>query len=117
MISMRALPRFGGIFDYEKKLQRLVDVTRELENQHVWEEPLRASLLGKERAVLQKFVSTFDQLTAHLRDARELLQMVVAEQDESSFVEVVKEVDQLEKMVSEMEFRRMFSGKMDSNNA
>ena len=42
--------RYGGIFDYDTKRERLEEVTRELENPNVWDNPERAQQLGKERA-------------------------------------------------------------------
>ena len=42
--------------------------------------------------------------------------MAVEEDDEATVQEVVSELDKLEADVSKLEFRRMFSGKMDANN-
>ena len=49
--SRAASSRLGGIFDYETKSERLEEVTRELENPNVWDNPERAQLLGKERSI------------------------------------------------------------------
>lgn len=46
-----------------------------------------------------------------------MLDLVVAEKDESSLQELNAEVITLAKEVDELEFRRMFSGKLDANNA
>lgn len=43
---MRAPPRYGGIFDYERKALRLNEVNAALENPKVWDEPKRAGVLG-----------------------------------------------------------------------
>ncbi len=47
----------------------------------------------------------------------ELLEMSVAEDDEDAVVDIISELDDLEKEVSDLEFHRMFSGEMDANNA
>jgi len=47
----------------------------------------------------------------------ELLEMALAEDDEDAVNDIVLELDELEKEVAELEFRRMFSGEMDANNA
>ena len=44
--------RFGGIFEFDKKLERFQEVLRELEDHHIWNNPERAQALGKERAQL-----------------------------------------------------------------
>ncbi len=109
--------RFGGIFDFETKKERLVEVERELEAPNVWDNPERAQALGKERVILEGIVSTIETLLAGLNDADELLEMAVAEQDAEMVAEVESELEALEAALSELEFKRMFSGEMDPNNA
>ena len=46
-----------------------------------------------------------------------MLELAVDEQDEGTVDDVVKELNSLEKELSDLEFRRMFSGEMDANNA
>lgn len=43
--------------------------------------------------------------------------MSLAENDEDAVNDIILELDELEKEVEELEFRRMFSGEMDANNA
>lgn len=112
---MKAL--FGGIFDYEHKFTRLAAVITELENPNIWSNPEKAQALGKERALLESVVNTLDELRRNLTDLEELLELVVAEDDESSFNDLVTELNNLAKVVDGLEFQRMFSGEMDANNA
>ena len=58
-----------------------------------------------------------DELTTGLADADELLAMAVEEDDEDTVNEVISDLDKHEKIVAGLEFRRMFSGEMDTNNA
>ena len=58
-----------------------------------------------------------DELTTGLADADELLQMAVDEDDEGTVNEVIADLQKFEKIVAGLEFRRMFSGEMDPNNA
>jgi len=62
-------------------------------------------------------VAGLDQLTTGLADADELLAMAVEEDDEDTVNEVISDLDKHEKIVAGLEFRRMFSGEMDTNNA
>jgi len=109
--------RLGGIFDFDAKSERLVEVLRELENPKIWDNPEQAQALGKERGQLETIVGTINDLTHGLSDAEELLLMAVDEDDEETVDTVVNDLAQLEKRVADLEFRRMFSGKMDANNA
>ena len=104
----RASPRLGGIFDYETKAERLEEVSRELENPNVWDDPERAQNLGKERASLDKIVTGIRQLTEGLGGADELLQLADAESDEGTAQAVSDDVDKLSRHVESLEFQRMF---------
>lgn len=73
--------------------------------------------MGKERAELQKITHSLDQLRTHLVDTEEFLELAASENDEHSFNDAVKDVDKIERQIHDMEFQRMFSGKMDSHNA
>ena len=66
---------------------------------------------------LEQVVKTITDLEATLTDATELLEMAGEEGDEETVASVVKDLDELEKRLATLEFRRMFSGEMDPNNA
>lgn len=109
--------RLGGIFDFDTKSERLVEVSRELESPSVWDDPANAQALGRERSSLEAVVETITALDTGLADASELLDIAVEEQDEDTVTEVESELASLSAKLEELEFRRMFSGEMDPNNA
>jgi peptide chain release factor 2 len=111
------LRRFGGIFDYDLKYRRLLEVKRELENPGLWQKPEKAQLLGRERVQLEGVVDKLDELKQQLLDAAEMLSLLKEEPDEAMFIELTSETQCVETHVAELEFRRMFSGEMDQNNA
>ncbi|TWH76631.1 peptide chain release factor 2 (bRF-2) [Azomonas agilis] len=73
--------------------------------------------MGRERAQLALIVETLDELTSGLADSRDLLDMAVEENDQNAVDDVAAEVDRLREILEKLEFRRMFSGEMDPNNA
>ena len=83
----------------------------------MWNEPERAQALGRERAQLEDVVVTLKKLKNGLADSGELLEMALEEGDEDTIGELVADLDKFEVQVAGLEFRRMFSGEMDSNNA
>ncbi|WP_457668653.1 peptide chain release factor 2 [Thiolapillus sp.] len=111
------LESLRGYLDYPEKKERLTEVLAELEDPEVWNDPDRAQALGRERADLEAVVENMDEITAGLDDAADLLEMSVEEGDEDSVASIAQETDAFEKRVEELEFRRMFSGEMDANNA
>jgi len=94
-----------------------VEVGRELEDPNIWNKPERAQELGRERAKLEQVVNTFRSLDDGLGDAGELLEMAEEEGDEATAQGVVADLDKLEERLAALEFRRMFAGEMDPNNA
>ncbi len=62
-------------------------------------------------------VHTIDEMTSGLSDIAELLEMAVEEQDADTISEIESELAGLAKKLEILEFRRMFSGEMDPNNA
>lgn len=107
----------GAIFDYDTKRDRLIEVTAELERSEIWNDPERAQNLGRERAKLEDLIEPLDRAAAGLRDAAELLAMAEAEADTATLESLAQEVEGFAKLADEMEFRRMFAGEMDANNA
>jgi peptide chain release factor 2 len=83
----------------------------------VWEDPERAQELGKERSSLEAIVHTIEKLDTGAGDSRDLLEMAASEDDEATVDEISGEIDALLGLLDELEFRRMFSGEMDANNA
>ena len=62
-------------------------------------------------------VVTFDELFDGLSEGQELLQLAEDENDEETACAVIADMDELEEKLAALEFRRMFSGEMDPNNA
>jgi len=95
----------------------LEEVVGELEYPDVWNNPEKAQALGKERVALEQVVDVLDQLRDQLADASELLEMAAEENDEDTVNAVIVDLDSTQKQLETLEFRRMFSGEMDPNNA
>ena len=93
------------------------EVRRELENSDIWNEPGRAQALGKERALLEKTIKTIESIIQGMDDVELLLDMARQENDADAVAEVVADLDKHSAQIDELEFRRMFSGEMDPNNA
>ena len=92
-------------------------MNRELESPEIWNNPENAQALGRERASLEKVVVGIRSLTDSLVGADELLELAEMEDDEDTANAVVEDVERSAKEVEALEFRRMFSGKMDGANA
>jgi peptide chain release factor 2 len=58
-----------------------------------------------------------DTLTSGLSDANDLLELAIEEDDSDTVDELVSDLAGFEQQVDGLEFRRMFSGELDSSNA
>jgi len=73
--------------------------------------------LGRERSSLELIVDGLDTMQISCTDANELMELAVAEDDLSTMQDISTEIEDLDKQIALLEFRRMFSGEMDDSNA
>jgi peptide chain release factor 2 len=112
-----ATSSYGGIFDLDRKTERLTEVERALEDPSIWNDPPRAEALGRERAQLDTVVGLLNRLERGLADSADLLELAEAEDDEATVAIVDRDVQVIRAEVESLEFKRMFSGKHDAGNA
>ncbi len=106
-----------GYLDYATKKEQLEEVSGELEDPNVWNDPSRAQALGKERAMLEAIVKTIDELDQGCEDVEGLIELAQEAEDSETFDDAVTELEELEGKIASLEFRRMFSGELDGNDA
>ena len=114
-IRERTLMRLGGIFDLDSKAERLEEVSHELEDPAIWNEPDKAQALGKEKNTLEQIVDTISKSNKGTEDVEGLLELAVEAEDDT-FAEAQSELEDLLSQLEILEFRRMFSGPNDSND-
>lgn len=83
----------------------------------VWDDPDKAQSLGRERASLELVVHTIETLDTGHEDGVALLELAQAENDQETADEVASDIEKLIAQLETLEFRRMFAGEMDPNNA
>lgn len=116
MILISGQTTCGGFFDFDAKKTRLNEITRLMEDPVIWNDNKRAQELGREKKHLEDLVVTLELIGEQLKDGFELLLMAKEENDDAMLESIADDLGHLEKKMSEMEFRRMFSDPMDSNN-
>lgn len=87
----------------------------ELEDGSIWDNPEYAQNLGKQKVELENVVHNCEYISETLETLNELLEL--GEEDESLMQEIAKDTQNVASEIEKLEFRRMFSGKMDANNA
>jgi peptide chain release factor 2 len=109
--------RFGGIFDYDQKTLKLKNIKQQLEDPNIWQDQDKVQNLNKEKAAIVVIVSQFDELFSKLETVIELIELLKEAEDKDLVQELDNEINSLTKEVDALEFQRMFSNKMDPNNA
>lgn len=82
----------------------------------VWDNPDKANALNKERVKLEKLLEAIKKVSMGLEDSTDLLAIAIEEDDEGAHQELIEEATNLEEIVCDLEFRRMFSGEMDQQS-
>jgi peptide chain release factor 2 len=108
---------FGGTFDYPEKKRRLEEIQRLLADPDAWSDADKAQALGKERALLEALVVQSDVLMRDLDDAGSMVLWLKDEPDVELLESLQEQLLTTRVAVEALEFRRMFSGKMDAHAA
>ena len=101
----------GGIFDFDTKRKRLEEINTILQDPEIWSNQEESQKLGKEKSSSEKLVNLIENLSSSIKDLNELFELVG--NDEVELNQLEKDLLYVEEMISDLEFRRMFSGKMD----
>jgi peptide chain release factor 2 len=96
---------------------RLQTIQQELELPDSWMHPEKTLQLGKERAQLEAAVHGLLNLRKQLEDTIQLYELANSENDADILSAILIDAEELTKQISDLEFRRMFSGEMDANSA
>ncbi|RTL42885.1 MAG: peptide chain release factor 2 [Rhodocyclaceae bacterium] len=101
--------------DYDSKAEKLIEVSKQLEDPDIWNDAKHAQELGKEKKTLEGVVLTLQEIEQGIADGKDLFELASMEEDEDTMQAVEADVASVEARVGELEFRRMFSNPMDGN--
>ncbi|MCF0252814.1 MAG: peptide chain release factor 2 [Duodenibacillus sp.] len=110
------LAELRGYLDVDRKERRLEEVTRELEDPGLWNDPEHAQEVSKEKKSLEDLCGAFRRIAGGIADAKELFEMVLADGDEDGAEHIAGEVEGYRAEVEKLEFKRMFDKPNDVNS-
>ncbi len=110
------MPSCGGPFDIDKKREAMLEMEAAIAAPDFWNNAENAQKFLKERTTLGKVVENWDRLRRQEQDIRELIELGSEIGDEETLEEVKKLDDELERGVTQAEFRKMLSGPHDANS-
>lgn len=98
------------------KQARIEELKKKMESAHFWEDASAAQKIIDEVNQLKAWTLPYQDLKKRFNNVKELLPEVDEEQESEFFNELIQELHQIEKMLGELEVRKMLSGELDPKN-
>jgi len=109
--------RLGGTFDVDSKEKEILEIENQLLEKEIWSDIEKSTDLNKRKTFLEKSLATYKVSLNKLSDNKLLLDMALEEDDQTTIKQISDEILEIKPSIENLEFTKMFSGKMDSSNA
>jgi len=109
--------RLGGTFDVDSKEKEILEIENQLLEKEIWSDIDKSTDLNKRKTFLEKSLITYKDSLNKLSDNKLLLDMALEDDDQTTIKQISDEILELKPSIENLEFTKMFSGKMDSSNA
>ena len=109
--------RLGGTFDVDSKEKEILEIENQLLEKEIWSDIEKSTDLNKRKTFLEKSLTTYKDSLNKLSDNKLLLDMALEEDDQTTIKQISNEILEIKPSIENLEFTKMFSGKMDSSNA
>ena len=109
--------RLGGTFDVDSKEKEILEIENQLLEKEIWSDIEKSTDLNKRKTFLEKSLTTYKDSLNKLSDSKLLLDMALEEDDQTTIKQISDEILEIKPSIENLEFTKMFGGKMDSSNA
>ena len=109
--------RLGGTFDVDNKEKEIIEIENQLLDKEIWSDIEKSAGLNKRKTFLEKSLTTYKDSVNKLTDNKLLLDMALEENDQITIKQISEEILEIKPSIENLEFTKMFSGKMDESNA
>ena len=109
--------RLGGTFDVDSKEKEILEIENQLLEKEIWSDIEKSTDFNKRKTFLEKSLATYRDSLNKLSDNKLLLDMALEEDDQTTIKQISDEILEIKPSIENLEFTKMFSGKMDSSNA
>lgn len=106
----------GGYFDLDKKKAKIQELETILNSDNIWNDVDYANQVTASLVNCKKEVNHFLDLESNINDNLEIINILKSENDEELFSSVLKEYNDLVKMVDEYKIKTLLKGEYDSSN-
>ena len=105
------------VFDLAGKEKEIAKLEKESAAAGFWDEPERAQAIMQRLASLREEAGVWRELAHRVADLQSLLELAVADEDETMLDEITAEAEKVAAELGRLEFRLFLSGKYDRNDA
>ena len=109
--------RLGGTFDVDNKEKEIIEIENQLLDKEIWSNIEKSAGLNKRKTFLEKSLTTYKDSLNKLTDNKLLLDIALEEDDQITIKQISEEILEIKPSIENLEFTKMFSGKMDESNA
>ena len=109
--------RLGGTFDVDNKEKEIIEIENQLLDKEIWSDIEKSAGLNKRKTFLEKSLTTYKDSLNKLTDNKLLLDIALEEDDQITIKQISEEILEIKPSIENLEFTKMFSGKMDESNA
>ena len=109
--------RLGGTFDVDNKEKEIIEIENQLLDKEIWSDIEKSAGLNKRKTFLEKSLTTYKDSLNKLTENKLLLDMALEEDDQITIKQISEEILEIKPSIENLEFTKMFSGKMDESNA
>jgi len=111
------LSNFEVIFEIDKKQQELKNLEELTIQQNFWDNPIKAQDVMRDITARKNVVDEWNELHVKLNDLKELIELAIEENDDSTVIEIGHDLKLIEDDVRELEFKKMLGNEDDQRNA
>ena len=107
----------GGSFDVDSKLGELVELREQVALPDLWDDPDRATRLGRRLGRIERLVNRVESMENDLEDADILVEMAREEGDSATLEEVSRDLAATERRIGVLEEESLYFGEYDDHAA
>ncbi len=107
------MDKLRSLLALDSKQQRLKDIDNELSDPSIWNDRDKAQSLNKEASSLRRLLDGWKSTSLKIDDGMGLCELIESENDQSMLPDAIKDALEVQKLVADMEFRRMLGGEFD----
>ncbi|MFN3781678.1 MAG: peptide chain release factor 2 [Candidatus Kapaibacteriota bacterium] len=116
-MSKSASSSFGGIFDIPSKEKLILELEKKTLEPNFWDNPTEAQKIMQNLSELKNQISELIDIKKEISAIEEILSLIEESEDDTLLAEVESELNTLEKKLTELELRKLLSGKDDHRDA